>query len=134
MDASVRKIQNRKRAFGAFSLAAFSCLLGLSFCLIKSPQARSEAYLAAAIQALDENHPQEAAAAALQAVTLNPSAPKGWHMLSQMLQQKGDTRAAQQARVIASRLQQNGSDSALLYAMPAELKLSLLALSDTDIR
>lgn len=134
MDANRRKAQHRKRSFCAFALAALSCVLGLSFCLIKSPQARSEAYLAAAMQAYDSNQPEQAAASALQAVRLNPSAAKGWHLLSRMLQQKGDAHAARQAMVIASRLQQNPAGPDPVYAVPAELKLSLLALSETDFR
>ena len=137
MDAATpikgRNPTSRRTAFCAFGLAVFSCLLGLSFCLLKSPQARSQAYLAAAVEAMDNNQPEQAAAAALQAVRLNPMLPEGWHLLSQMLQQKGDENAAAQARSIAARVQQNPRDSAPVYAMPAEFKLSLLALAETQI-
>jgi cytochrome c-type biogenesis protein CcmH/NrfG len=136
MDAATptkgRPSRHRRTAFYAFALAAFSCVLGLSFCLLKSPQSRSQAYLAAAVEAMDNSRPEQAAAAALQAVRLNPMTPEGWHLLSQMLQQKGDEGAAAQARSIAARVQQNPRDAAPVYAMPAEFKLSLLALAETQ--
>lgn len=123
---------HRRTAFCAFALATFSCILGLSFCLLKSPQARSHAYLAAAVEAMDKSQPEQAAAAVLQAVRLNPMLPEGWHLLSKMLQQKGDDNAAAQARSIAARVQQNPRDASPVYAMPAEFKLSLLALAETQ--
>ncbi len=118
----------------AFLLVAFSCVLGLSFCLIKSPQARSEAYLATAVQAMEHNQTEPAASAALEAVRLNPMAPQGWRILSRLLQQKGNQAAAKYAQSIASRLQQNPDSSDPVYAMPAEFKLSLLALGEPGIR
>jgi Tfp pilus assembly protein PilF len=99
----------------------------------KSPQARSEAYLAAALDAHDQSRPSDAAAAAMEAVRLNPAAPQGWKILSKMLQQNGQETAARQANVIASKLQHNPADTGPLYAMPAELKLSFLAAAQTDM-
>lgn len=128
--------QDKKRkalAFRAFAFAFLSCMLGLSFCFIKSPQAKSEAYLAAATQAWNEGRAQDAANAALESVRLNPASVKGWRILSNMLREKGQFEAAQQAKIIAMRLQHDPDASEPLYAMPAELRLSLLALSDTDI-
>lgn len=110
-----------------FLLAAFSCVLGLSFCLIKSPQSQSRAYLGLAIAAMNNNQVEEATVAALESVRLNPSSPKGWEILSKMLQQKGQYRSAQQAMNIAGKLQHNEP----VYALPAEFKLSLLAESGT---
>ena len=104
------------------------------FCLIKSPQARSEAYLSSAAEYLSQSQFQEASYAVIEAVRLNPSAPEGWYMISEMLQQKGNDEAAGKARQIAFRLQQNPSRSAPLYAMPADLRFSLLALPDPDFR
>lgn len=134
----MRDITKRKAGRGpavyAFLLVAFSCALGLSFCLIKSPQARSEAYLAAAVQAMEQNRIEPAASAALEAVRLNPMAPQGWQILSRLLQQKGNQPAAKYAQSIVSRLQQNPASSDPVYAMPAEFKLSLLALAEPDIR
>jgi len=124
----------RGPAVYAFFLAAFSCALGLSFCLIKSPQAKSEAYLAAAVTAMDQHQIAPAATAALEAVRLNPMAPQGWQILSRMLQQKGDLAAAKYAQSIAARLQQNPVGTDPVYAMPAEFKLSLLALAEPGIQ
>lgn len=120
-------------AFRAFAFAFLSCALGLSFCLIKSPQARSEAYLAASVQAWESGRVEEAASAAVQSVRLNPSSAEGWKILSEMLQQKGNLQAAQQARTIAMKLEHDPAVVEPIYAMPAELRLSLLALADTDL-
>ncbi len=134
MIAETGKKAGKGKAFSAFLLAAFSCVLGLSFCLLKSPQARGEAYLALAVEAMAENRFEEASAAALESVRLNPASPQGWQLISGMLQQKGDHEAAARARSIASKLQQNPRSMTPVYAMPAELKLSLLALPETEIR
>ena len=128
--ATKRAKSRRVRTVLAFSLALTSCFLGLVFCVVKSPQSRAEAYMALAAQAMTQSRPQEAAAAALEAVRLNPAAPQGWQLLSRLLRDNGQSQAAKQAMVIAARLQQN-PDPAPVYAMPAELRLSLLVLSDT---
>lgn len=133
MAAPALKTRMPKTAFCAFFLAAFSCALGLVFCLVKSPQARAGAYIAAAADAMDQGQADLAAASALEAVRLDPMRAEGWQILSAMLQQKGDMAAAAQARTIAFRVQQNPDDAAPVYAMPAEFKLSLLALSETHI-
>ena len=132
MDVSAPKTRMPKTAFCAFFLAAFSCALGLVFCLVKSPQARAGAYIAAAADAMDHGHADLAAASALEAVRLDPMRAQGWKILSVMLQQKGNVSAAAQARTIAFRVQQNPDDTAPIYAIPAEFKLSLLALSETQ--
>ena len=133
MSSHIQTKKRQRRALQAFLLATVSCVLGLLFCLVKSPQAKSEAYLHMAVEAMAQSRPHEAAAAALEAVRLNPAAPQGWKLLSKMLQQNGQGHAAKQALVIASRLQQNPDHTAPLYAVPAELRLSLLALAETDI-
>ena len=122
-----------KQAFLAFFLAAFSCLLGLSFCLVKSPQARAQAYVAAAIEAMQDQRPHQAAAAALEAVRLDPMLPRGWQILSEVLQQTGDVGAAAQARSIAARVQHKPVDALPVYAAAADLRLSLLALADQQV-
>ncbi len=131
IDAAKRAKTRRIRAFFAFSLALFSCVLGLVFCVVKSPQSRAEAYMALAAQAMTQQRPHDAAAAAMEAVRLNPAAPQGWQLLSRLLRDNGQSQAAKQALVIAARLQQN-PEAAPAYAMPAELRLSLLVLADTD--
>ena len=120
-------------AFFAFAFAALACLLGLSFCLIKSPQSRAQLYVAAAVEAMQNSDDERAALAALEAVRLDPMQPQGWRILSEMLQKRGDRDAAAQARVIAARVQQNPASVPPVYAMPAEFKLSLLALAETRI-
>lgn len=133
MNAHGTAKHRQRTAFFAFALAAFSCLLGLSFCLIKSPQSRAQAYVAAAVEAMAAHDHQQAAQAALEAVRLDPMQPQGWQILSEMLQKRGDENAAAQARLIVSRVQQNPAAIPPVYAMPAEFKLSLLALSETQI-
>lgn len=122
-----------RRPYMAFALAAFSCALGLSFCLIKSPQSRAQAYVAAALEAASDHRPHQAAAAALEAVRLDPMLPQGWQILSDMLQQTGDTTGAVQARNIAARVQHNPQDAALVYAAAADLRLSLLVSSEIQV-
>lgn len=133
MTAHGTQKHRQKTAFCAFALAAFSCLLGLSFCLIKSPQSRADAYVVAAVTAMAAHNDIQAAQAALEAVRLDPMQLQGWQILSEMLHKRGDENAAAQARVIASRVQQNPAAVPPVYAMPAEFKLSLLALAETQI-
>ena len=133
MSAHSTAKHRQRTAFFAFALAAFSCLLGLSFCLVKSPQSRAQVYIAGAVSAMAAHNDEQAAQAALKAVRLDPMQPQGWHILSEMLHKRGDENAAAQARVIAARVQQNPASVPPIYAMPAELKLSLLALSETQI-
>ena len=133
MSAHSTAKHRQRTAFFAFALAAFSCLLGLSFCLVKSPQSRADAYVAAAVSAMASHNDAHATQAALQAVRLDPMQAQGWQILSEMLHKRGDENAAAQARVIAARVQQNPASVPPIYAMPAELKLSLLALSETQI-
>lgn len=118
----------------AFLLAAFSCVLGVSFCLVKSPQARSESYLSLCVQAMAENDDDTAVSAAMEAVRLDPSMDKGWMILSELLQKKGHHQAALRARSIAAVLQKNGKGFPPAYAVPAEFRLSLLAPDDMDAR
>ncbi len=120
--------RNSKVAFAALLLALFSCALGLFFCLAKSPQARGQAYLNLAVQALQENNETAAASAAFAAVSVDPANVKAWNILSSMLQQDGQMIASRQAAMIARKLQQNPGAADPVYAMPAELKLSLLAM------
>lgn len=115
----------------AYGFAMVSCVLGLSLCLIKSPQARSDSYLALSAQSADIN---DAAAAAWEAARLNPSSAQAWSVLAGLLQQKGDVASAQKARFIASHLDPYAPDANPVYALPAELKLSLLAEIGQDIR
>lgn len=119
-----------KTAFLAFFFAVFSCVLGLGFCLAKSPQSRAQAYLSQAALAVEQGHVPRAAAAALESVRLNPAEARAWHLLSNLLRRNGDDRAAAQARAIAVKVQQNPSSSEPVYALPAAFRLSLLALAE----
>lgn len=120
-----------KIAFCAFILAAFSCVLGLVFCMVKSPQAQSHAYMAAAVDAAALGRAEDAAAAALACVRLDPSSHQNWRVLSQMLRASGRAEAAQQAHKIAARLQQGPASVSPVYAMPAEFRLSQLAETES---
>ncbi len=132
MTTARAKTSSSRTAFYAFFLAAFSCLLGLAFCLVKSPQARSDAYLATALAAEQNRQYEQAGIAAFEAVRLNPVSAEAWHVLAKMLQQNGDGAAAAKARSIAARVQQNPRNAAPVYALPAEFKLSLLALAEQE--
>lgn len=115
----------------AFVLAIVAGTSGLMRCLVQSPQSRAADYLLISEQTLHSN-PLYAASAAWEAARINPSSPQAWEMLSRTLQQNGDDIAALQAQKIAYRLQ-GGGDPQPLYAMPAELRLSLLAHSEGDL-
>lgn len=117
------KGKNRGVALHAFLFAMLSCALGLSFCFIKSPQSQSRIYLGLAVEAMNNHKAEEAAAAALESVRLNPSFLQGWKILSRTLEQAGNQNAARQALAIAGKLERNEP----VYALPAEFKLSLLA-------
>lgn len=117
----------RKTVFAAYMVAVLSCVTGLGCCLIKSPQARSETYIAAAVELAGGQQIQTAVTAAAEAVRLNPVNRKGWTLLAALLQQNGDQRAAVRASRMAAKLGGEGAAQAPSYALPAALKLSLLA-------
>lgn len=110
----------------AFALAILSCVMGLTFCFIKSPQSRSLEYLAIAQATLTENT-GVAMDAAWKAVRLDPSSQEAWQILAVSLQLNGEQRASQQARQIALHMVDPDADLPVLYAMPAEFRLSFLA-------
>lgn len=117
----------------AFALAITAGVCGLFRCFVQSPQARASDYLAISAQTLSEN-PLAAASAAWEAARINPSSAKAWDMLAVTLRHNGDETAARQAQRIAARLHLNdGTGPHPIYAMPAELRLSLLALSSGDM-
>lgn len=118
----------------AFLLAALSCALGLFFTLMKSPSARSDAYLATSIEYSQKSEPGRALTAAYKAVNLDPASLRAWQVLSRMLQESGQSYKARKAEQMALRLEKSGDNSLPVYAMPADFKLSLLAAEDTDIR
>jgi Tfp pilus assembly protein PilF len=116
----------------AFTLAIVAGAAGLARCFVQSPQSRAENYLTLSQQALPGN-PLYAASAAWEAARINPSSIQAWNMLALALHQNGDETASLQAQKIAARLQGGEGEIHPLYAMPAELRLSLLALSEGDL-
>ena len=136
------EIQGKSHLFkvrAAFALAFFSAVMGLVFCLTKSPQAKSEAYMAAAIHAYEAKDSAAAFYAAFEAARQNPSMPQSWSLMSRVLAGNGEWQKAESARAIASLLQnkavstlafqpvQSPSALPLSYATtPATLRLSLL--------
>lgn len=119
--------------FWAFAFAFGACFLGLFFCMVKSPQAEAREHLAHAVAAYEAGHIDDAGRAAFRAVRLNPRAPQGWQVLSDVLQQKGDRTAAAQARNIAHKMLRHPDLPPPVYAMPAAFRLSLLASGDTAL-
>lgn len=113
----------------AFALAIVAGVFGLARCFVQSPQARAANYLAVSLQTIGEN-PLVAASAAWEAARIHPTSPQAWDMLARTLEQNGNDLAAVQAHKIAARLHAAPDrDLQPLYAMPAELRLSLLSLS-----
>lgn len=116
----------RRTVFAAYAAAVLSCVIGLGFCLIKSPQARSETYIAAAVDLAADQRLEAAINAAAESVRLDPANKKGWSLLSALLQQNGDHHAARRASRMAARLGGDAASETPAYALPAALKLSLL--------
>jgi Tfp pilus assembly protein PilF len=111
----------------AFSLAVLSCLCGLFLFLVKGPKEKSNSYLAVALAAQQQGRLEDAAAAALESVRLNPVQGRGWSLLSKILQQDGQNHAANRAARIAMMLQSPaGHSAAPAYATPAEFRLGLM--------
>lgn len=129
-----RRKKHQSRALCAFVFAVFSGLAGIGFTVIKSPQSRSDAYMALALESYEAQAYQAASVAAMEAVRLNPVSPEGWRLLSQALDQNGQSTASRKAAQIAARLQHNPNGPNPLYAMPAELKLSFLADAESGVR
>lgn len=113
----------------AFVLAGVACFSGMVRCLVQSPQSRAADYLVISQESFADN-PLYAASAAWEAARINPASVEAWQMLSLTLKKNGDEIAAQQAQKIAARLRSGEENAAPLYAMPAELRLSLLALPE----
>lgn len=124
-----RRKKHQGRAYLAFALAGFSGLFGLGFILVKSPAVQSGRYLALAMDSYDHGAYADAAAAARAAVRLDPVTPANWLFLSRALQAGGQQSAAHRAQVIAMRLQHKDDLANPLYASPADLKLSFLAMT-----
>ena len=110
----------------AFVLAMLSCVVGLTMCFVKSPQARSMEYVAIAQSVLTKDT-SLAVNAAWDAVRLDTSSQEAWQVLAVSLQLQGEQRASQQARLIAARIVDPDIEAPVFYAMPAEFRLSFLA-------
>lgn len=122
------RARSRKRiVLCAFLLTFFSASLGMVFSVLKSPQARGESYLAAAMDELAAGRDDAAADMVIAALRLDPSAPQSWAVYAVLMDGKGRSHAAQKARHVASLLQQNPDAALPAYAMPAEFRLSFLA-------
>jgi Tfp pilus assembly protein PilF len=118
----------------AFGFAFFSLVLGVCFCMVKSPSSLSRHYMGLAAQSLQLGDAAAAQQAIEESLKYNPTSKDGWKILSQILQQNGDGVRARRAMEIAHVLENNKHLSNPVYAMPAELRLSFLAVTDRDIR
>ena len=113
-----------------FALCFATCLLGVFFCMIKSPQYLGHVYMSMAIDAAQKNDLVLAEQAIKLSVRSNPMAYKSWQIMATIMEQRGDDLLAHQANFVASQLQSKLIDKNPVYAMPAELRLSFLALDD----
>ena len=118
----------------AFGFVFFSLFAGVFFCMLKNPRALAQDYAKLATIALSYGDVVGAKAAAEQSLKQNPTARQGWEVMAKILLESGDSRGAQKAARIANALGHPAGAPNLLYAMPAELRLSFLAMSDKDIR
>ncbi len=112
-----------------YALAGLSCVLGLFFCLMKSPQARADSYRALAVESFAASDLSGAEYAVRESLRLDPRSLQNWQLYAFLLQHKGDQRQAAQARAIVARLQGKDLDEPV-YAMPADFRLSLLTGQD----
>ena len=118
----------------AFFLAALACLCGLFFFMVKGPREKSDDYLALALSAHEKGRAQDAAAAALESVRLNPSDARGWALLATLLKEDGQAYAARRAARIAASLRDPSSLAAApVYASPAEFRLGLMERKESVV-
>ncbi len=112
-----------------YGMAGLSCVLGLLFCFMKSPQARADSYRALAVESFAASDLETAEYAVRESLRLDPRSLQNWQLYAFMLQHKGHQRQAARARAVVARLQ--GRDlNEPLYATPADLKLSFLSGQD----
>lgn len=119
--------RRRILTYAAFTLVFISLTAGSFFCMLKSPQARGDAYLAAAVDTLAAGDAPAALDLAHEALRHNPASSRNWSFYAFLMEKNGRAHAAARARHIALSLQHGTGQVEPLYAMPATLRLSLLA-------
>ena len=134
MQESAPRAQHNPLVRIAFVFCALSCLLGVFFMTVKSPQAQSAALSAKAIYAAKQGQGDQAIETAFQAVLLNPADVKGWTVLSAVLDARGFNSLSEEAQTIALSLQQKPDDGGRVYAVPAEFRLSLMSETGAGIQ
>lgn len=118
----------------AFGFVFFSLFAGVFFCMVKSPDTLSKNYNALAQVAIASGDLAGAKAALVQSLKIHPTSKTSWRLMEDILKQEGDLHGARKAAKIASALENPATANTPLYAMPAELRLSLLAMADKDMR
>ena len=114
---------------------AFLCLMmGLAFCMMVSPHMTAAKHRAAGVTAFSSAQWDAAESALRISLRHDPLSADGWKILARVLEQKGDMRESQRALAVAAILEDGPSGVTPVYAMPAEFKLSLLAMAASDVR
>ncbi len=117
-------------------LAAFLCglslLLGVVFCVVASPKSLSQKYTARAVLALESRDYDSARLSMMSALRHDPVSADGWTIFARILEEGGHAQDARVAKGIAGHLMGASAKSNPLYATPADLRLSFLAIAGGD--
>jgi cytochrome c-type biogenesis protein CcmH/NrfG len=119
---------------GAFVMAFLCLLTGLAFCLLVPPHMMAAKHRAAGVAALSTARLADAESSLRLSLRKDPLSVEGWKILARILEQKGEVRNAQRALAVVAILEEGPAGVTPVYAMPAELKLSLLAMAASDVR
>lgn len=111
-----------------FALCGMSLVFGLAMILTLSPAQKSSQTLARAVQALSANNPQLAQDLAFQSLSYRPENRDAWHVLSAAYDRQGQGASSDKARGIVFVLAHKTQDASPAYAVPADLRLSFLAM------
>jgi len=117
----------------SFLMCIITLIGGVLLCVIKSPNAMADTHLSMAVKSYDMGNLQESKQWVLLSLQSNPSSLKAWHMMANILRDSGDVLGQKQALKIVAAFESNSNQSPT-YAIPADLKLSLLSLQNQDIR
>lgn len=116
----------------ATGLCGVTLFFGVLFCLVASPKMMAEKYTHQAVMAIEAGEYDVARTAMLSALRYEPLSVPSWKILSRVLEQSGRVQEAKTANAVIGHLTGAPMSSDPLYAMPADLRLSFLAIADRD--
>lgn len=132
LNASTTPANNTLPLRLAACLCGATLLLGIVFCLVASPQTMAEKYTHQAVMAIEAGDYGLARTAMIAALRHDPLSVDSWKILSRVLEHSGRAQEAKTANAVIGHLTGAPISSDPLYAMPADLRLSFLAIADRD--